>query len=119
MKKYISLKENEELIIGNGTNKKSISIKNENDILRIREIDSCDKKDNIEITEISFDELKRFILFESYYQEISSSVDKITMRKINDILDYHYKNVYGEKYNSEYSNIKDTSFQAITTFEED
>jgi hypothetical protein len=116
MKRYINLKENEELIIGTNTNKKNISIKNENNILHINKIEPCVMKDNIEITEINIDELKKLILFEMYYQETSNN-DKTINDMIDKILDYHYQNVYGKEYINAL-NIKDTTLQVITTFEE-
>lgn len=114
MTKYLSLKENEELIIGMDQKPKVVRIKNKNNKLQINEITPEEITDNIVITELNFDELKSFVLYESYYQEVSNlDIDKETMQKNNDICEYHYKKIYGDNYNEDISN---TKFQVITTF---
>lgn len=111
MTKYLSLKENEELIIGMEQKLKVVRIKNKNNKLQINEITPEEITDNIVITELNFDELKSFVLYESYYQEISSlDIDKETMQKNNDICEYHYKKIYGNNYSQ---NISNTKFQVI------
>ena len=111
MTKYLSLKENEELIIGMDQKPKVVRIKNKNNKLQISEITPAEITDNIVITELNFDELKSFVLFESYYQEISSlDIDKETMQKNNDICEYHYKKIYGDNYNVDITN---TKFQVV------
>lgn len=111
MSKYLSLKENEELIIGMDQKPKVVRIKNKNNKLQISEITPEEITDNIVITELNFDELKSFVLYESYYQEISSlDIDKETMQKNNDICEYHYKKIYGNNYSQ---NISNTKFQVI------
>lgn len=111
MTKYLSLKENEELIIGMDQKPKVVRIKNKNNKLQICEITPEEITDNVVITELNFDELKSFVLYESYYQEISSlDIDKETMQKNNDICEYHYKKIYGNNYSQ---NISNTKFQVI------
>lgn len=115
MTKYLSLKENEELIIGMDQEPKVVRIKNKNNKLQICEITPEEITDNIVITELNFDELKSFVLYESYYQEVSNlDIDKEIMQKNNDICEYHYKKVYGNSYSQ---NISNTKFQIITTYE--
>lgn len=83
MTKYLSLKENEELIIGIDQKPKVVRIKNKNNKLQISEITPEEITDNIVITELNFDELKIFVLYESYYQVVSNlDIDKETMKKI-------------------------------------
>lgn len=111
MAKYLSLKVNEELIIGMDQKPKVVRIKNKNNKLQICEITPEEITDNVVITELNFDELKSFVLFESYYQEISSlDIDKETMQKNNDICEYHYKKIYGDNYNVDITN---TKFQVV------
>lgn len=117
MTKYLSLKENEELIIGMENKPKVVSIKNQDNKLQISEITPEEITDNIVITELNFDELKSFVLYESYYQEVSNlDIDKEIMQKNNDICEYHYKKVYGNSYSQ---NISNTKFQVITTYEKE
>lgn len=66
---------------------------------------------------ISVVELKQFVLFTIYYQEVMD-LDKETTRKINDIMDYHFSKVYGEEYNKNYMNIVDDTYQCICKFED-
>ena len=115
MTKYLSLKENEELIIGMDQEPKVVRIKNKNNKLQICEITPEEITDNIVITELNFDELKSFVLYESYYQEVSNlDIAKGIMQTNNDICEYHYKKVYGNSYSQ---NISNTKFQIITTYE--
>lgn len=117
MTKYLSLKENEELFIGMDQKPKVVRIKNKNNKLQISEITSEEITDNIVITELNFDELKSFMLYESYYQEVSNlDIDKEIMQKNNDICEYHYKKIYGNSYSQ---NISNTKFQVITTYEKE
>ena len=70
-------------------------------------------------TNIDYAELKQFVLFTIYYQEVmSSDLDKETTQKINDIMDYHFSKLYGEEYNKNYMNIVDDTYQCICTFED-
>ena len=117
MKKYFSLKENEELILGSNANKKTLSISCKNDVLYVKEIEEHNELDNIEIKIVNYDELKKFILFETYYQDIAPNCEKTNMKKINDILDNHYKKLYGDRYDKEYMDVIDTKFQVITIYE--
>lgn len=112
MKKYLSLKENEELIIGMENKPKIVRVKNQDNKLHISEITPSEMRDNVTISELNFDELKSFMLFETYYQEISNlDIDKKIMQKNNDICDYHYKKIYGNNYDH---NIENAVFQVIT-----
>ena len=80
MKKYLSLKENEELIIGIENKPKVVSVKNQDNKLHISKITPSEMRDNVTITELNFDELKSFMLFATYYQEISNlDIDKKIM----------------------------------------
>lgn len=69
-------------------------------------------------TEINLDEFKAFILFEMYYQNISNlEIDEETIKKINDIMDYHFTKVYGSEYNKRIYDIKSQFYKCIVSFE--
>ena len=69
-------------------------------------------------TEINLDEFKAFILFEMYYQNISNlEIDEETVKKINDIMDYHFTKVYGTEYNKIIYDIKSQIYKCIVSFE--
>lgn len=69
-------------------------------------------------TEINLDEFKAFILFEMYYQNISNlEIDEETVKKINDIMDYHFTKVYCTEYNKRIYDIKSQIYKCIVSFE--
>lgn len=113
-KKIIQLEDDEEIFII--SNNKVLNIKNNNGIFIINETTSTDLEVNTKIININFEELKRFVLFESYYQspnttELNEDLEKL----INKIMDYHMDTIYG-KGNSD-REIVDTEFQCISYYE--
>lgn len=117
--KYFELKENEIIYILNDSNKSGYSIKCIDNKLNINKVGNIKDKQNIEITTLEYDDVRRFMLFNSYYQEMMSlDVSEDVKKIINNLMDYHFNKVFGERYNNEYSNIKSNMYQCITTFED-
>lgn len=115
IKKVIQLQDDEEIYITNSNNK-ILKIKNSNGMYKTSEITDLNLKVNTEITNISFEELKRFCLFEDYYQNtIGGGISKELEKNINKIMDHHMNIIYG-KGNSE-KEIVDTEYQCIIYYE--
>lgn len=66
---------------------------------------------------VSLDNLKMFDLFEIYYQMASSNInDKHIMNLINEVMDYHFIQVYGKEYTNDL-NVTNEEFKCIVTLE--
>ncbi len=114
-KKVIKLDNDEELNIITSKNT-VLSIKNDNGVLKVVETKSTNLKVNTEIINMDYDELKRFSLFESYYQNtIGSDLDKELEDKINKTMDHHMNVIYGK--NNSNMEIVDTEYQCIIYYE--
>ncbi len=65
--------------------------------------------------DVSLEELEAFIMFKVYYQLACCLVqDKMIMKEINNIMDYHYEAIYGKEYNSD-KDITDYDFKVSYT----
>lgn len=116
-KKYLRLNEDDELIIFNPKNGCNC-IKFCNDKVEITEVEPKTLP-NMEITSLSYDDLKSFVLFDDYYQNLNYSIKDFPYKEINTILDAHFSTLYGPLYNKDNADIEETIYQAITTFKTD
>ncbi len=112
-KKIFSLAPNEEVYITGTSCKYSLKIKNKNKELEVEEIDKINDSSNIVLTNLNFEELKRYILIEEY----SQLIDPIEMPKemeeyVNKILKYHEYLIYGTKD----EDMEKHQFQCITYY---
>ena len=75
----------------------------------------------IKENDIDYDDLKTFILFKIYYQEMMCLLDDVKdiniIDIINNLMDYHYEKVYGKYYNDNYMDITCEQYKCIVTFE--
>lgn len=70
------------------------------------------------VKNIKFDDIKRFIMFEEYYQNmVSIDLDNSILKLLNDIMDYHYDKIFGKEYIDKSSDVVDIKFQCIYTFD--
>lgn len=66
---------------------------------------------------VSLDNLKMFDLFEIYYQIACSNItDKHILNLLNEVMDFHFTQIYGTEYNND-MNIINEEFKCIVTFE--
>ena len=114
-RKVLELNDNEELLVifsgsvAYSINKNGISSVDTHDLEKIQA--------NMEIVTINFDELKRFILFDVYFQHIMAlDVDEKIKKLANIFIDYHQSIIYGKLYNDPNVEIKDSEFQCITYY---
>ena len=96
-RKVLELNDNEELLVifsgsvAYSINKNGISSVDTHDLEKIQA--------NMEIVTINFDELKRFILFDVYFQHIMAlDVDENIKRLANKFMDYHLNIIHGKLY---------------------
>ena len=114
-KKIIELNKDEEIIIVDSNNN-TLHVKLNKGKFKVTEASSEDVKVNMKITNLNYDELKRFSLFESYYQNtIGEDLNKSLVKNINKLMDHRMDVIYG-KYNREME-IIDTEYQCITYYE--
>ncbi|MCM1052566.1 MAG: hypothetical protein NC483_01125 [Ruminococcus sp.] len=112
-KNILKLKKGEELQIING--KGGVTIKNTGNKLLVQEDSNSFGIENIAITDLDFNDLKRYFLFEIYYLEmISEDVPEGIKKKVNELMNYHYRILYGKEYNKKHSGIEKEKFQCIT-----
>ncbi len=58
-----------------------------------------------------------FSLFELYYQLAFANIDdKHILNILNEVMDYHFKQIYSENYTNDL-NIVDEQFKCVVTFE--
>lgn len=113
-KKVIRLEDDEEISII--SNDKILNIKVNNGVFSTSETPNNDLEINTEIININFDELKRFVLFESYYQNtIGSELKEDLEKSINSVMDHHMDIIYGKGNSGR--EIVDTEFQCISYYE--
>lgn len=111
-KNIIKLKKGEELQIINGNG--GVTIKNTGNKLLVQEDSNNFDNENMAITDLNFNNLKRYFLFEIYYLEMmSEDIPERIKRNINELMNYHYKILYGKEYNKNYSEIEKEKFQCI------
>ena len=114
IKKYLQLNDDEELIVFNLKNGCNC-VKFCNDKLDIAEVDPKSLP-NMEITSLNYEDLKSFVLFDNYYQNLNQSMKSFPYKEINTILDAHFSTLYGPLYNKDNTNIEEILYQAITIF---
>lgn len=114
-RKVLELNDNEELLVifsgsvAYSINKNGISSVDTHDLEKIQA--------NMEIVTINFDELKRFILFDVYFQHIMAlDVDENIKRLANKFMDYHLNIIHGKLYEIPNLEVKDHEFQCITYY---
>lgn len=114
-KKVIMLRSDEELLVIN-QKKEAFKISNRGiSKLETRNLDNITA--NMEITNMNFDELKRYILCDVYFQHIMAlDVDEKIKKLANIFIDYHQSIIYGKLYNDPNVEIKDSEFQCITYY---
>lgn len=114
-KKIIRLTAGEELIVINSKN--SAYNISDNGFVKINDKDLNKIKANMEITNINLDELKRFILYDVYYQHIMAlDVADDIKAQVNTFMDYHLAIIHGRLYNEPDMEIKNSEFQCITYY---
>lgn len=113
-RKYYQLGTDEELIILNPTGGCNC-VKFCNNRIDITEVDPKELP-TMEITLLSYDDLKSFVLFDEYYQNLNHSIKDFPYKEINNILEAHFTSLFGPLYNNDNADIEETVYQAITTF---
>lgn len=108
-RKYLRLKENEEITISGSNNDAGVLIKNQNNRLIISEITNLEKE-NIYIKNIDNNFLTSFVLIK-LLENNDLSLDN--SQYINNILDNYYKALFDEYLDKEIENI---TFQCITEY---
>lgn len=97
-KRIFALAPNEEIFITSSSCKYSLKIKNVNAELDVEEIDKINDSSNIVLTNLNFEELKRYILIEEYNQLIDSiELPQDLQEYVSKILKYHEDLIYGTK----------------------
>ena len=118
MKKFYSLGDNEQIFIINPKNNSGILIQNQNNRFIVEEVDKILEKDNILITEIDYQKLKKYLLFEDYYyHEIRTNHNLKDRNKLNKLMDNIVTDLFGKKYYANDIDIIKEQYQVISTFE--
>ena len=116
-RKYLKLKENEELVVFNNKNNGGVLIKSKGKGLNISEIEKRELE-NIYIRILSDTEITSFVLtclLENNYINLKADKSKMTNQEhINELLDSHYNFLQGKTD----KDIKDMYFQCITEYED-
>ena len=116
-KKYLKLKENEELVVFNNKNNGGVLIKSKDKGLIISEVEKRELE-NIYIRVLSDTEITSFVLtclLENNHINLNADKSKMTNQEhINGLLDSHYDFLQG-KINKD---IKDMYFECITEYED-
>ena len=69
----------------------------------------------ITINNLEFENIKRFVLFEIYYQEMMSiDLNDNLIDIINKLMDYHMNEIYGDSK----EDVIDSKFQSIVSYNE-
>lgn len=114
--KILQLVDGEELTIIGPNNKSNLRIVCNDNTLVVEEQINQHLTPNIQINNISFADIKRFVLFESYYQNsVGEDINDELKNENNKIMDYHMDRIYGK--NNKDLEIVDTDFQCITYYE--
>ena len=116
-RKYLKLKENEELVVFNNKNNGGVLIKSKDKKLIISEVERRELE-NIYIKILSDMEITSFVLtclLENNYINLKADKSKMTTQEhINELLDSHYNFLQGKTD----KDIKDMYFQCITEYED-
>ena len=116
-RKYLKLKENEELVVFNNKNNGGVLIKSKDKKLIISEVERRELE-NIYIKILSDMEITSFVLtclLENNYINLKADKSKMTNQEhINELLDSHYNFLQGKTD----KDIKDMYFQCITEYED-
>ena len=116
-RKYLKLKENEELVVFNSKNNGGVLIKSKDKKLIISEVERKELE-NIYIKVLSDMEITSFVLtclLENNYINLKADKSKMTNQEhINELLDSHYNFLQGKTD----KDIKDMYFQCITEYED-
>ena len=118
MKKFYSLRDNEQIVIVNPKNNTGILIQNKDDSFLMKEIEKIEENDNVFITEIDYQKLKKYFLFEDYYlREIKTNHNIKERNKLNKLMDKIVIDLFGKKYCQKDIDIIKEQYQVISTFE--
>lgn len=116
-RKYLKLKENEELVVFNNENNGGVLIQNEDKRLVISEVEKRELE-NIYIKKLNDTEITSFVLtclLENNHINLNADKSKMTNQElINKLLDRHYDFLQG-KIDKE---VKDMYFECITEYED-
>ena len=117
MKKFYSLRDNEQIVIVNPKNNTGILIQNKDDSFLMKEIEKIEENDNVFITEIDYQKLKKYFLFEEYYWKELLHTNPKERAKLNKMMNKLISDLFGKDYLQKDINIVKESYQVITTFE--
>ena len=117
MKKFYALQANDEIIIYNPKNNSGISITNLDNHLFVKEVDKITEQDNLFITELDYQKLKKYFLFEEYYWKELLHTNPKERAKLNKMMNKLISDLFGKDYLQKDINIVKESYQVITTFE--
>ena len=116
-RKYLKLKENEELVVFNNKNNGGVLIKSKDKKLIISEVERTELE-NIYIKLLNDAEITSFVLtclLENNHINLKADKSKMTNQKyINGLLDSHYDFLQGKTD----KDVKDTYFECITEYED-
>ena len=116
-RKYLKLKEDEELVVFNNKNNGGVLIKSKDKKLIISEVERRELE-NIYIKILSDMEITSFVLtclLENNYINLKADKSKMTNQEhINELLDSHYDFLQGKTD----KDVKDTYFECITEYED-
>lgn len=111
--KILSLASNEEIQIIGHKCKASLKIENSKEKLHIKELDVINDKPNMEVVTFNFDDLKQYVLFESYYLTImeSGKLPSEIEDYITKLMNYHENKIYGKC--GEDLDVEDYDYQCV------
>ncbi len=96
--KILSLSPNEEVQIVGHKCKSLLKISNIKEKLHVEELDSSSDKSTMEVTTFEFNDLKQYVIFESYYQLIMNEGNLPSEIEdcVNKLMNYHEDKIYGK-----------------------
>ncbi len=96
--KILSLAPDEDVHIVGHKCKSMLKVRNIDEKLRIKEVDSTSDKATMEVTSFGFSDLKQYVVFEDYYQLIMNEGNLPSEIEdcVNKLMNYHEDKIYGK-----------------------
>lgn len=111
--KILSLAPDEEVQIIGHKCKSLLKVRNKDEELHVEEVDPISDKATMEVTTFDFNDLKLYVVFESYYQLIMNedTLPSDIQDCVNKLLNYHEDKIYGKS--GKELNAEDYDYQCI------
>ena len=117
--KVLKLQDDEEFYVISSDGSDSLCLKSiSGSLLKMPKSNIESSRFITEITNFTFDDLRKYIQFDEYYQMmLASDLSDDMLKKLKEIMLYHNEVIYGKTYEDPNCEMYDSDFQCITKYE--